>query len=208
MKIKNRGWILPPEKREFKGKTGVPDVFDVIEEQEFDVIDKDADEQEPTYRDPARLRDLYCNKRLSVERIAKMFDVSKYTIHYWIKKHNIRILTQADRARTLYEEDKCVKMYKNGASQGECVRKFNISYRTLRSILNKRGIPIRTKGEQMKFDQQSKRPPDYVLKAMYVHNNIASIARQLKVCNEAVRAWLIDAGIKIRKPYEKKFDRK
>ncbi len=97
---------------------------------------------------------IYTEQTISAENIGRMYNVSERPILAILKRHNIRKKTTLDHMASenlLKNIDLVIKEYKSGVTISELVRKFGSCKITIKRILRKSGIKIRTREDNRKI---------------------------------------------------------
>ena len=136
--------------------------------------------------DKGKIRELYLEKGFSLQKIAKIFGVSKKTIHRRLESLKI----ERRKTKLILDENKIRDLYlKKKKNSYEIADILNVSANTIRRRLKKNGINLRTK--KLKLDEKK-------IKDLYVNQKKsgAEIAKILNVSHHPIYCNLEEAGIK------------
>ena len=88
--------------------------------------------------------EMYVQDRISVEKIAKKYEVGTSTVWRYLKKYDVPVFSQSP---TMEEEQQIIQLYENGYSQQAIEDKIGYTRITVRKILRKHNIHIRDTDE-------------------------------------------------------------
>ena len=105
------------------------------------------------------LENLYIHKGLSRSKIAKLFNVHKDTVRYWLIKYNIPRQKSGKKERIKISKEELEELYwKKKLSTAEIARMYNCDDETIRGKMIKYNIPRRTCSEALKLKNPMFRP--------------------------------------------------
>ncbi len=153
--------------------------------------------------------DLYLNKKISAERIAKQFNVCGNTIIRFLIKNNIIIRPISYYRNTFIDkniENKIISDYidKKFTSYEICI-KYKICQDKFKNILNKNGLNIRKKNELSKTVLTKEQQQEIIDLHLIDKLGVRTISRKLKLHRRIIKRTLIENNIKISK-YNKNYN--
>jgi len=127
----------------------------------------------------------------------KEFVARPYSVKRGYGKYCSRKCADIGRRRLRGYEKEVVEMYRSGLSLSSIARKFGVSEGTVRKLLMKQGIKIRSHSEAMFLRWKDKEPTRATLEELYLKRGLkpSEIADLFGITPEAVRAKLERHGL-------------
>lgn len=121
------------------------------------------------YKDAETLRQMYHNEEMTQKEIAETLGTTQSTIHYWMKKHNIKSRNRSDSLKNyrynnsedqpLHDKDTLYELYvEKELSTVEIGDILGFSHETIRKWLKKNGIKTRSRKEGNKIQHINDAP--------------------------------------------------
>lgn len=153
-----------------------------------------------TQRPPAAatLRRLYVDEALTVAGVAERLGVAHGTAHRWLRVAGVPLRPPMARARADLSDEDIRRLYAvEGRTAAEIAADLGCPATTVYGRLQRLGVPRRPARPR-----DSSRPADDVLHQLYHHDGLSlrRLAARFAVSPQAVRGWLVAAGIPRRPP--------
>ena len=152
----------------------------------------------PRPPEPATLRRLYTDEGLTVAAVADRLGVANGTAHKWLFAAGVPMRPPATTPRTDVDDEDIRRLYTSeGQTAAEIAAHLGCPTTTIYNRLQRLGVPRRPP-----VRRQPTRPTDDHLRRLYSEDNLSlrQLASRLSVSPQAVRNWLVDAGIPRRPP--------
>ena len=158
----------------------------------------------PRPPEPAALRRLYTDEGLTVAAVATRLGVAHGTAHKWLLAAGIPMRPPATTPRIDVDDDDIRRRYTSeGQTAAEIAAHLGCPATTVYDRLQRLGVPRRPP-----VPRQPTRPTDDELRRLYSDDNLSlrQLAKRFSVSPQAVRNWLMAAGISRRPPTGPKHD--
>lgn len=157
---------------------------------------------------PKILREFYWGQKMSSHKIAGMFNCHQATIIRQLRKYGIIIRTNSEARKLVLKinipRKKLKNLYLNQkASSPEIAKTYHCTPGTIRRLLRKYGIKIRTKSEAIRLLYNINIPRKELAK-LYLERKMSSteIAKKFNCSPASIRERLRECRIPIRSHYE------
>lgn len=156
------------------------------------------------------LHDLYVEKEMTTNMIAKKYDVTSTAILIWLREANIPIRTNSQAqlvksgARKATKEELENLYVRKKMSTLKIGKKYNVDAGAVCGWLEEYGIKRRSIAEAILANKGVIRPSDDELNKIWgeKHTTTKDLAAQYTVCEQTMANWLRAAGIIKKRPTE------
>lgn len=152
----------------------------------------------PRPPEPATLRRLYTDEGLTVAAVAARLGVAHGTAHKWLIAAGVPMRPPLATTRTDIDDEDIRRLYTSeGQTAAEIAAHLGCPTTTVYNRLQRLGVPRRPA-----LPRQRARPTDDELRRLYEDEGLSlrQLARRFSVSAQAVRNWLVAAGIPRRPP--------
>jgi len=166
---------------------------------------KDDTGKTPVYRDREWLYRAYIQEEKSTYDIADEVGVSRSTIQYWIKKHDMQhCRSRRNPARLRLQDESWLRTQycARGRSMSDIADEVGVTRTTVGNWIERHGIPSRGRGRTSIIESYPTLTDEAWLREQYVVNGLtlAEVGDKLGVSQSVVRKALIQHDIPRRSP--------
>ena len=134
--------------------------------------------------------------------IAEMINIPSGSLVLFLRNNNIKIKSISDRVTT-FQYEMIKDRYLSGKTVLQACEGFDISPRTINSLFNKHGVPLRNHSD---YEKERKTPSDSamakeILNAYIEGESVLNVSKKFKISSERVKELVKEKGL-MRQNYE------